>query len=281
MRIDAHQHFWQLGRFAYPWMPDAPSPLRQDYLPEMLGPALEDNRMDGCVTVQATTDAGEAEWLLGLAGAHPFILGVVAWVDLTDPRIGDRLDALQRHPRFKGVRHPVHDEADDRWLLRPDVLRGLRELARRSIPFDLLLRPQHLDLLPEFADQVPGLPLVLDHIAKPPIARRELEPWATSLERAAQIPHLHVKLSGMVTEADWERWSPEDLRPYIHHVFHCFPPDRLMFGSDWPVCRLANASWKQVLATFTQACGPIPTPARAAIIGGTAATFYRLGEPTG
>lgn len=276
MRIDSHQHFWQLGRFAYPWMPPEPSPIRQDFLPDVLGPVLRDNRMDGCVTVQATTEAGEAEWLLELADANPFILGVVAWVDLTDPRAGERLDELQRHPKFKGVRHPVHDEPDDRWLLRPDVLRGLEEMARRGLPFDLLLRPQHLPLVPELAERVPGLPLVIDHIAKPPIARREMEPWAASLEQASRIPHLHVKLSGMITEADLAHWSPEDLRPYIHHVFHCFPPDRLMYGSDWPVCKLANATWKSTLAAFTQACGAIPSPARAAILGETAAHFYKL-----
>ena len=158
--------------------------------------------MDGCVTVQATTEAGEAEWLLELADSYPFILGIVAWVDLTDPRVGERLDTLQRHPKFKGVRHLVHDEPDDRWLLRPDVLRGLGELAQRGIPFDLLLKPRHLPLVPELAGLVPDLQLVIDHIAKPPIASREMEPWASDLERASKVPHLHVKLSGMITEAD-------------------------------------------------------------------------------
>ena len=153
MRVDSHQHFWELGRFAYPWMPPDPSPLRQNYLPDTLGSVLSDNRMDGCVTVQATTEAGEAEWLLGLADAHSFILGVVAWVDLTDPRVGERLDVLQRHPKFKGVRHLVHDEPDDRWLLRPDVLRRTRRAgtawnsvrpAARTAPFAARARTRRL-----------------------------------------------------------------------------------------------------------------------------------------
>jgi L-fuconolactonase len=254
-------------------MPDV---LRRNYLPEDLEQILRENRMDGSVTVQATTEAGEAEWLLDMAEQHSFMLGVVAWVDLTAPRVGDRLDELQRRPRFCGVRHPVHDEADDLWLLREDVLRGLRELERRRIPFDLLVRPQHLPIVRELVERVPGLPMVIDHIAKPPIASGSMEGWAEEMEQLSKIPHMHVKLSGMVTEAG-DRLAPEHLRPYLHHVMRLFPPERMMFGSDWPVCKLAGGmGWKRVLATFTQAHGPIPSTVRAEIIGATAARFYGL-----
>ena len=274
MRIDAHQHFWELDRFPYPWMPDGPSPLRHNFLPERFQSILERNKFDGSVVVQAATVLEETHWLLGLADEYPFILGVVGWVDLTDPSLGDVLDLLQRHPRFKGVRHPVHDESDDRWLLRPNVIAGLKELQRRELPYDLLLRPRHLTLIPELMDKVPDLRMVIDHIAKPDIAARMWEPWAGDMERASTFPQMYVKLSGMITEAA-KPSRATDLKPYVQHVINLFGFDRCMFGSDWPVCFLAG-SWKEVLAGFTQAHGPLPKEMRAKMTGETAAKFYRL-----
>jgi L-fuconolactonase len=279
MRIDAHQHFWQIGRFKYPWMEGASSRLRRDYLPEDLRPILARNNFDGTLVVQATTDAGEAEWLLDLATRNEFILGVVGWVDLTSERLGDMLDGLQRHPRFKGVRHPLEDEADDQWLIRPDVLRGLKELERRRMPYDLLIRPRHLPLVLEVADKVPDLPLVIDHIAKPPIRTGVLDGWAQDLERVAAIPQVYVKVSGMITEADWKTWTGEHLKPFVQHAWNVFGPERCMFGSDWPVC-LEAGIWKEVLAGFTQALGPVRKEIRAGIMGKNAARFYHLeGNP--
>ena len=275
MRIDAHQHFWDIGRLEYAWMPPGESVLRRNYLPEDLVPALEQHHFDGSVVVQANVVLEETWWLLELASASEKIKGVVAWVDLTDPHVGHKLDRCQKHAKFKGVRHIVHDEPDLRWLLREDVLNGLRELARRGIPYDLLLRPPHLPLLPELADKVAGLRMVIDHIAKPLIASHEMEPWALDMEVASRIPGMHCKLSGMITEADHKSWTAADLRPYVQHVLQLFGPDRLMFGSDWPVCRLAG-SWKQVLAAFTQACGPLPQTEREKILGGSALKFYGL-----
>ena len=275
MRIDAHQHYWDVGRLDYPWMPPGPSVLRRNYLPEDLEPVLADHRFDGTIVVQAAVVMEETWWLLDLAARHESIRGVVAWVDLTDPALGAALDQCQRHPKFKGVRHIVHDEPDLRWLLRDDVVVGLNELARRGIPYDLLLRPPHLPLIPELADRVPGLRMVIDHIAKPLIAARAIEPWARDMEIAAQIPGMHCKISGMITEADHTQWKADDLRPYVQHVLKLFGPDRLMFGSDWPVCKLAG-SWKQALAAFTQACGPLPQTEREKILGGTAMRFYQL-----
>jgi L-fuconolactonase len=275
MRIDAHQHFWDLDLLSYPWMPPEPSPLRRNFLPADLRPKLERNRFDGSIAVQATTQAEEAGWLLDLADANEFVLGVVAWADLTSAGLGHVLDDLQKRPKFKAIRHPVHDEADDRWLLRPDVIEGLCELQRRGIPYDLLLRPQHLSIIPELVERVPDLPVVIDHIAKPRIATHEMEGWASEMERIAQIPHMHVKLSGMITEADWANWKPDDLKPYVHHVLRLFGPDRLMFGSDWPVCLLAG-SWKEVLAAFTQAIGAQSMEVRSKLLGETAQKFYGL-----
>jgi L-fuconolactonase len=280
MRIDAHQHFWDLSRFSYPWMPaDESSPLRRNFLPRHLQPILARNKFHGSVVVQATTIAEEAAWLLELADEHPFILGVVAWVDLTDAGVGNVLDELQRHPKFKGVRHPVHDEADDRWLLRPDVISGLRELARRDLPYDLLFRPQHLRLIPELVDAVPGLRMVIDHIAKPDIRNRAWEPWATDIARASEFPQIFVKVSGLITEADWGAWKGSDLQPYVHHVLKLFTVERCMFGSDWPVCLLAADTWKKTLAGFTQAHGPIPKEIRIKMTGQAAARFYNLQVP--
>ncbi len=275
MRIDSHQHFWDLDRLSYPWMPPAPSPLLRNFLPRNLKPALDRNRFDGSITVQATTQPEEAAWLLNLAEENAFILGVVAWVDLTSPGLGHILDHLQVHAKFKGVRHPVHDEPDDRWLLRAEVVEGLRELERRGIPYDLLLRPRHLPVVVELVERVPDLPMVIDHIAKPMIAQRVMDGWAEDMERIAKIPHIHVKLSGMVTEANPAKWSAEDLRPYVQHVLRLFGPDRLMFGSDWPVC-LPAGSWKEVLAAFTQALGAQSIDLREKILGETARRFYKL-----
>jgi len=275
MRIDAHQHFWDLDRLDYGWMPVGENILRRNYLPEDLQPILEENRFDGCVVVQANTVMAEAWWLLELAEANAFILGVVAWVDLIDPGLSGVLDELQTHPKFKGVRHLVHDEPDPRWLLRPDVLEGLRELTRRGIPYDLLLRPVHLPLVPELAEKVPGLLMVIDHIAKPPIASGRMDGWAEDMRTAASVPGLCCKLSGMITEADHANWKADDLRPYVQHVMSVFEPERLMFGSDWPVCKLAG-SWKRTLAAFTQAIGAQPIEVREQILGETAKRFYGL-----
>jgi L-fuconolactonase len=280
MRIDAHQHYWDISKLDYAWISPGDSILRRNYLPEDLEPILQQNRFDGTVLVQANVVIEETWWLLDLASRHDSILGVVAWVDLTDDRIGHTLDACQKHPKFRGVRHIVHDEPDLRWLLRPDVIPGLRELARRDLPYDLLLRPPHLPLIPQLADQVPGLRMVIDHIAKPLIASGEMEPWARDIEVVAKIPGMHCKLSGMITEANHSNWSADDLRPYVRHVLSLFDPSRLMFGSDWPVCRLAG-SWKEVLAAFTQACGPMPQNARNTILGETAASFYGITLPAG
>ena len=275
MRIDAHQHFWDIGRFRYPWMPEGESPLRRNFLPRDLEPILKRNRFEGSVVVQANVMLEETRWLLELAELHEFIRGVVGWVDLTDPRLGTTLDELQRHPKFKGVRHLVQDERDVNWLMREDVLRGLNELARRGIPYDLLLRPMHLPLVPRVAERVPELRMVIDHIAKPPIAAQRMDGWAEDMEAASKIPQVYCKLSGMITEDDSRGWKAEHLRPYVQHVFALFGPDRLMFGSDWPVCTLAG-TWKEVLAAFTQAVGPLAMDVREKLLGGTAEWFYGL-----
>ena len=275
MRIDAHQHFWDPSRFRYAWMPPAPSPLLRPFLPEDLAPILKQNRFDGSVVVQAHTSIEETDWLLGLARENAFVKGVVGWVDLQDRQLGATLDRLQQDRKFRGVRHPVHDEADPAWLLRPAVIEGLRELARRKIPYDLLIRPAHLNLVPQLVERVPDLRMVIDHIAKPMIASHAMDPWSELMAALGRLPQVYCKLSGMITEADHAKWKSADLAPYVQHVVRFFNPDRLMFGSDWPVCLLAG-SWKKVLAAFTQALGPLPVGVRERMLGLTAIEFYGL-----
>lgn len=275
MRIDSHQHFWDLGKLSYPWMPPAPNVLARNYLPPDLKPILEASHFDGCVTVQAAQVDAEAEWMLQLADQHSIIKGVVAWVDLKDPMVGKRLDTLQKHRRFRGVRHIIHDEPDVKWALQSDVIRGLKELQSRDVPYDLLLKPPHLPIVPVLIEKLPDLRMVIDHIAKPLIKDRVMEPWAKQMEAVAKHPKLFVKISGMITEADPEKWKASDLMPYVNHVYQNFGAERCMFGSDWPVCLLAG-SWRQVLAAFTQSLGPLQQPVREKILGETATRFYGL-----
>jgi len=275
MRIDSHQHFWDLTKLAYPWMPPPPNVLARNYLPADLKPILDANRFDGCVVVQAASVDAEAEWLLSLAREHAFIKGVVAWVDLKSPKLGARLDVLQKDSKFKGVRHIVQDEPDNNWVLQPEVIRGLTELAARGIPYDMLVKPPQLHVVEPVAEKVPKLRMVVDHIAKPYIKERKTEPWAKQMEAIAKIPQVYVKLSGMITEADPKNWKAPDLAPYINHVWQLFGPKRSMFGSDWPVCLLAG-TWKQALAAMTQCLGPLNQESRDRVMGETAVEFYRL-----
>jgi len=227
------------------------------------------------VLVQAHQSVEETHWLLELAEANDFVGGVVGWVDLDSPDVGQVLDELVKHPKLKGIRHLVHDEKDDSWLMRADVRRGLAEVAKRNLTYDLLVRPQHLRFIPLLAEMVPGLRMVVDHIAKPPIASGQLEPWASRIAAVAAIPGMYCKISGMVTEANWSRWTVEDLKPYVHHVVEKFGFDRVMWGSDWPVCTLA-APYQRVLESALEALGPISSEERSKFLGRNAIKFYRL-----
>ena len=275
MRIDSHQHYWDIHRFDYFWMTDqTPTILRQNFLPSDLKPIYELNRIDGSVLVQATHTLEETWWSLELADSEPSILGVVAWADLTSPQLGATLDKAQSYQYFRGVRHLAQDEPDDDWLLRTDVLDGLRELARRAIPFDLCIHPRHLPHVLTIAERVPGLRMVIDHLAKPFMARKEMDPWCKDISLAARCPQVYCKLSGMITEAG-QHWKSSDIQPYLKHCFTEFGPNRCMFGSDWPVCLVAG-TWKQVLAAFTQALGAQAVGVREKLMGLTAQEFYSL-----
>ena len=273
--VDAHQHFWHPGRYSYPWMGPETEPIARPFLPADLRPLLAEGGVDRTVLVQAQASLDEAFWFLELAEQHEFIAGVVGWVDLLDPTLPRVLDRLLLHASFKGVRHQIHDEPDEAWMIREDVLRGLGELARRGIPYDLLVRPPHLPYIPRVADRLPDLKLVVDHIAKPPIASGEIDQWARDIAAVAQVPQIYCKLSGMITEADWQGWQVEHVQPYVEVVVEHFGYDRLIFGSDWPVCTLAG-SYRRVWDAAHTAIGPLSDGDHAKVFGRNACTFYAL-----
>lgn len=275
MRIDAHHHFWKLGRYDYPWLGPQLNAIYRDFGPGDLPPLLARHRIDRTVLVQTISSLDETKWFLSLARQHSFIAGVVGWMDLKDPRVGDTLDELLASPGLVGIRHQVHDEPDVNWLLRPDVQRGLRELAQRGLPYELLIRPPHLAASLQVARKFPSLPLVVDHSAKPRIAQRGWDDWAGGLAELAQCPNVWCKLSGMITEADWANWQPADLKPYLDHVLATFGPERVLFGSDWPVCLLAG-SYDRVIAALETGLAHLSVAEREKIFGGNAVRLYQL-----
>jgi L-fuconolactonase len=214
--------------------------------------------------------------MLELADTHPSIAGVVGWVDLTaDPDgVASTLTALRSHPGLVGIRHLVHDEPDDDWLEREDVIRGLGVLEELDVPYDLLLRPQHLRHVPRLSERLPRLRMVIDHIAKPHIREHRIEPWASELREAAENPNVWCKLSGMITEADLASWTPDDLAPYVETTMDAFGAERLMYGSDWPVCTLAG-SYEQVIGAVRHVLDEPDPAVEASIFGGAAVSFYR------
>ena len=273
--VDSHHHFWDVGKLEYQWMPPGESVLRRNYLPEDLAPELNQAGVDKTVIVQAHQSVEETMWLLDIAENNEFVAGVVGWVDLTAADVGDTLDELQANPWFKGVRHIWHDEPDDDWLARPGPVNGLREVAARGLAYDFLVRPQHLKYVPEIMDKVPDLRSVIDHIAKPLIAEKVVEPWLEDLREVANIPGMMCKVSGMVTEADLDNWTPDDLAPYVAHVLGMFGYDRLMYGSDWPVC-LLGGSYQEVIGAAKTTLSSLTSEETEAVFGKNAARFYRL-----
>jgi L-fuconolactonase len=279
-RIDAHHHFWDPARYAYPWMAgDAMDPVRRAFGPDDLRPALDAARIDGTVLVQTLSSLAETREFLRVAADTDFVHGVVGWVDLTAPSVGDDLDELLAGPSGRwlvGIRHQVHDEPDPDWLRRGDVQRGLTAVQQRGLTYDLLLRARELPAATEVVRRFAGLPFVVDHIAKPRIADGGDDPWTRGMPAIAAEPNVSCKLSGMVTEADWATWTPGDLRPFVDQVLRWFTPPRLLFGSDWPVCLLAG-SYDAVVDGLVSALPALSPDEHAQIFGGNAQRLYRIG----
>jgi L-fuconolactonase len=272
MKLDAHQHFWRYNTAEYPWIRPA-SPLARDHLPADLATIQSPLGFAGSIAVQARQTVAESDWLLGLADADPRIRGVVGWIDLQSDAVDQELERLSRHPSFVGVRHVVQDEPDDDFLLRPQFQRGLDRLSHYALTYDLLIFPEQLPAALQLVARLPEQRFVLDHLAKPFIKERRLEPWATHIRTLAREPHVFCKVSGLVTEADHQHWRPTDLRPYLDVAFEAFGPGRLMFGSDWPVCLLA-AGYERVHAVVQDYVRRLDAADQAAFFGGTAERFY-------
>jgi L-fuconolactonase len=275
MRIDAHQHFWIYEPREYDWIDESMTLLRRDFLPADLKPELDRSGTQGCIAVQARQSLEETRWLLELAEQSSFIAGVVGWVDLLSGDVRSRLKLLAANPKLVGIRHIVQGEPDDRFLMRPCFLRGIAVLEEFDLAYDILIYPKHLPVAAEFVQRFPRQRFVLDHLAKPPIKSSSIESWAEEIRNLAAFPNVYCKLSGLVTEADWQHWKPEDITPYLDVAFSAFGSDRLMAGSDWPVCLVA-ASYLQTLELLENYLDKRGPAVREAVLGGNARRFWRL-----
>jgi L-fuconolactonase len=275
MRIDAHQHFWRYDPAEYGWIDDTMAALRRDHLPMDAQREMTRAGVDACVAVQARQTLEETRWLLALADAHPFIAGVVGWIDLQSADVRAQLEEFANHPRLVGVRHIVQSEPDDRFMLRPAFCAGLALLEEFGLAYDILVYSRHLPVAAELADRFPSQRFVLDHLGKPDIRAGAIDAWARDLRRLAVRPNVWAKVSGLVTEADWTRWTPAMLRPYLDVAFECFGAERLMIGSDWPVCTVAG-DYARTMNVVMDYVADRPPRERDAVLGGNAQRFWNL-----
>ncbi|SRR5579871_5904212 len=274
MRLDAHQHFWKYSSADYGWITNEMAVLKRDFLPQDLRALIAD-AFDGSVAVQAQQSVDETRWLLSLAEENSFIRGVVGWVDLCSPALRDQLAEFQGNRRLVGLRHVVQAEPDDEFMLRPEFRRGIAQLADFGLAYDLLLYPRHLPVAAKLVAEFPRQTFVLDHIAKPGIAAGVLEPWRRDIAALAAFPNVSCKLSGMVTEARWSGWTAADFAPYLDTVLEAFGPDRLMIGSDWPVCTVAG-DYGAVMNIVSGYIAKLTAGERNAILGENCARVYRI-----
>lgn len=281
MIIDAHHHLWQFNEKDYGWMDDSMQVLRRDYLPGELEEEIKKAGVSGTVVVQARQIPEETEWLLELAENNPFIKGVVGWVDLRSPELEKELDRYSMKSKHSGrsklvgVRHVIHDETDDDFMLRPSFVRGIEMLSRHNLAYDLLLFPKHLTRAIELASLNPEQTFVLDHISKPFIKAGIMQPWKEDMRSLAALPNVWCKISGMVTEADHDAWKYEDFVPYLEVVCEAFGTDRVMLGSDWPVCRLAG-EYSQVMGIPFRYFEKLDSEVRDLILYKNAVNCYQL-----
>jgi L-fucono-1,5-lactonase len=277
MKIDSHQHFWRYNPTRDAWITDAMSVLKRDFLQEDLALEYKANGIDASVAVQADQSEKETMFLLEMAENNPQIAGVVGWADLMSPQIDERLQFFSRYEKFRGVRHIAQAEPDDRFLVQPDFVRGVSRLQQFGLTYDILIYPKQLPAAIELVSKFPDQRFVIDHLAKPEVKSVSSAFWAAHILRIAESPNAYCKLSGLVTEADWHNWKPEHFKPYLDVVFDAFGPDRLMFGSDWPVCLLAAsyAQVKQIIENYLEGHTP---KQKGNIFGGNAIRFYNLKE---
>jgi L-fuconolactonase len=276
-RIDSHNHFWRYRADEYGWIGEDMNMIRRDFLPSDLLVNLRAAGVDGTIAVQARQTVAETEWLLQLSDKHDFIRGVVGWVPLTEPALKAVLERVCKHRQLKGVRHVIHDEPDDEFMLGANFNRGIEQLQSFGLVYDVLIFERHLPQTIQFIDRHPGQIFVVDHIAKPRIRVKELSPWRERILELARRDNVYCKISGMVTEASWTGWKPEDLTPYFDTVLAAFGARRLMFGSDWPVLLVASSYglWADCVRTFISHLSSVEQDR---IMGGTAVEVYKLGD---
>jgi L-fuconolactonase len=275
MRIDSHQHFWHYSPAEHAWMSDEMRQLKRDFLPEHLESLLKSIGLDGCIAVQARQTLEETRWLLELSERHSFIKGVVGWADLCSADLPRQLETFATHPKFVGVRHIVQDEPDDEFMLRAEFMDGISQLRRLDLTYDLLLYPRHIRAAAQLVQKFPEQPFVLDHMGKPRIAEGLVSPWREDLRELASSQNVFCKLSGMLTEAKWNQWKPDDFTRYFDSAVEAFGPERLMVGSDWPVCLLSGdyAATMQIVIDSIQQFQPA---VQAGILGENCARFYGI-----
>lgn len=275
-RIDAHQHFWHYDREEYDWISDEMAVLRRDFLPEDLEPLLRKQNLDGCVAVQARQTEEETNYLLGLADRYEHVVGVVGWVDLQSDHLASRLEAYQPFGWLKGIRHIVQAEADPEFMLREAFVRGVKMLGEFDLTYDILVFEKQFPMVVRFLEQCPEQPFVLDHLGKPMIGEQPTQSWVNGMKAMAEHPNVYCKVSGLVTEADWSNWTADTFKPYLDVVAEAFGPQRLMYGSDWPVCLLAAEDYGEVAALAQPFAAQFSAEEQAAIFGGNAERFYKL-----
>jgi L-fuconolactonase len=275
LKIDAHQHFWKYDPIEYNWIGESMAVLKKDFLPEDLQPLLIRKGFPGTVVIQARQTIQETEWLLQLADRYDFIKGVVGWLDLCGADLEFQLERFSASPKFAGVRHVVQDEPDKNFMLRKDFQRGIRMLARYRLVYDILINASQLPIAIQLVRNFPDQIFVLDHMAKPQIRERTLQPWKQHMEDLAFFPNVSCKISGMVTEADWDNWSNGDFRPYIDTVVNAFGTSRLLIGSDWPVCTLAG-KYGEVMELVLEHFSQFSDREKEMIFGANAIITYSL-----
>lgn len=274
MIIDSHQHFWHYDPIRDSWITDDMANIRRDFLPADLEPVLVENGVDGCVAVQASQSEAETLFLINMAHNYDIVKGVVGWVDLQSDSLSERLTDLSQHESIKGYRHVAQGEPDD-FLMRPALVEGIRQLAGFGLTYDILIYPTQLKAALHLVRAVPEVNFVIDHLAKPYIKKGDISRWSNFMTEIAKHPNVSCKLSGMVTEADWQNWSKKDFFPYLDVAFRIFGPDRLLFGSDWPVCLVA-ANYTQVKTLIEEYVDPWGEEVRSKVFGANAIAFYGL-----
>ena len=274
MRIDSHQHFWKFNPVRHAWIDSSMQNIAKDFLPKDLKPLLETNLLDGCIAVQADQSETETQFLLRLAEENSFIKGVVGWVDLSAEDLSQRLEVFSKNTLFKGVRHVLQAEKEG-FMLKDPFLRGISELKNFNLTYDILIYPNQLEEARVLIEKNPDQPFVLDHLAKPYIKHQKIKNWASDIKELAKYKNVYCKLSGMVTEADWNHWQFENFKKYLSVAFDTFGSDRLMFGSDWPVCLLAG-SYEHVVKIIDLFIEDLNPKEKNNIMGGNACNFYNL-----